>query len=228
MSGVVKGKPIQVEDAPTRKKAVIFHEGVSTVGHDKTMYHEDDAKRKPRDKVMQTDDQPKRQAGPSTSQAHTNKKDVWDPTPSTNQKGYTYYKTTSGNKIQWNKPNNTPLPDGWTKAVENGVVVYKKDGETVYNKPGPNGKPRKVHYWKNKSGTIINNVDNIPTSNEYIVEAPATTESFPLLEGYCGIVNGNNSCYMNAIIQLLYSIPSLKTLFTNLKTSDKIRKLADA
>jgi len=38
----------------------------------------------------------------------------------------------------------------------------------------------------------------------------------PKLEGYCGIVNGNNSCYMNSIIQLLWSINEFKEMILNL------------
>ena len=33
------------------------------------------------------------------------------------------------------------------------------------------------------------------------------------LEGYCPLVNGNNRCYMNAAIQMLYSIPEMRKFF---------------
>jgi len=140
----------------------------------------------------------------------------------TNTKGYNYYRKKDGTEIQWNKPNNTIIPAGWNRQVEKGVVVYKKGSETVYNKPGANGKPRKIHYWKNTSGKIINDVDKIPKNDSYSVEAPAKKlqahpqpQPQPQLEGFCGINNKINGCYMNATIQLLNDIPTLRNLLLN-------------
>lgn len=39
------------------------------------------------------------------------------------------------------------------------------------------------------------------------------------LEGYCPLVNGRNACYMNAVLQMLYSMSDFRQFFTNLDIS---------
>ena len=43
---------------------------------------------------------------------------------------------------------------------------------------------------------------------------------YPKLIGYCGLTNIGNSCFMNASIQLLYSIPILRWFFESIKYED--------
>ncbi len=64
-------------------------------------------------------------------------------------------------------------------------------------------------------------------------QAPAPPNPYPLsgvgIEGFCPLVNVGNSCYMNATMQMLYSIPELRDFFTTttmeqIDASDRVGK----
>ena len=47
----------------------------------------------------------------------------------------------------------------------------------------------------------------------------AIDEDVVRLEGYCPLVNGRNACYMNAVLQMIYSMSDFRQFFTNLDIS---------
>jgi hypothetical protein len=66
-----------------------------------------------------------------------------------------------------------------------------------------------------------------------VQQAPAPPNPYPLggvgIEGFCPLINVGNSCYMNATMQMLYSIPELRDFFTTttmeqIDASDRVGK----